>query len=76
MKKLKFLIGSMLILLGFIIVGELHHFYLDNFMNGITTTTLYLQRNISEKEMKKEILRSAENNNVDFFVLQKIILIL
>lgn len=70
MKKLKFLIGSMLILLGFIIVGELHHFYLDNFMNGITTTTLYLQRNISEKEMKKEILRSAENNNVDFFVLQ------
>lgn len=69
MKKLKFLIGSILILLGFIIIGEVHHFNLDNFMNGITTTTLYLQRNISEKEMKRDILKSAENSNVDFFIL-------
>lgn len=70
MKKIKFLIGSILILIGFALVGELHHFYLDNFMNGITSTTLYLQNNISEKEMKEDILRSAENNNVAFFVLQ------
>ncbi len=70
MKKLKFLISAILILLGFTIVGELHHFYLDNFMNGITYTTLYLQSNISENEMKEDILRSAKSNNVDFFVLQ------
>lgn len=70
MKKLKFLIDAVLMLLGFTIVGELHHFYLDNFMNGITSTTLYLQSNTSENEMKQDALKSAKDHDVVFFVLQ------
>lgn len=70
MKNIKFLISAIIIALGFIIIGELHHLYLDNFMNGITFTTLYLQSNISEKDMKEDILKSAEDNNIIFFVLQ------
>lgn len=70
MKNIKFLISAIIIASGFIIIGELHHLYLDNFMNGITFTTLYLQSNISEKDMKEDILKSAEDNNIIFFVLQ------
>lgn len=68
MKKIKLVIGSILMLLGLTLVGEIHHFYLDNFMMGISSTTMYLQKELPER-MIEDVIGSAKRNNVSFFVL-------
>lgn len=73
MKLIKLVIGCVVIVLGFIIIGESHHFYLENFTNHIPSTTLYQQTGIQEEEMKSDVLQSSQNNNVDFFILESIV---
>lgn len=73
MKLIKLVIGCVVIFLGFIIIGESHHFYLENFTNLIPSTTLYQQAGIPEEEMKSDVLQSAQNNNVSFFILESIV---
>ena len=71
MKKVKFLIAGIIIAIGFTLIGESFHFYLNNVADGFSYTTLYLQIDTTEEEMKKDILDCAQKHNVDFFVLQR-----
>lgn len=69
LKKIKLVIGYVVIMLGFIMIGESHHFYLENFTNHMSSTTLYLQNGIDEETMKTDVLRSANKNGVGIFVI-------
>lgn len=54
-------------LIGLLIIGESHIFYLDNFYTKYANTTLYLQSNTTSDEMIADIIDSAADNRVEVF---------
>lgn len=70
MKKIKITLSLIVIFIGLIFVGELNIFYLENFANDLPNTTIIYQQGLNHQKMKDEVLESAKNNNVDFFVIK------
>lgn len=71
MKRIKYIISFSIIFIGILIIGESHIFYLDNFYTQYDNTTLYLQINTTDEEMKRDIINSSKANNVDIFTLKR-----
>ncbi|WP_058953091.1 DUF1430 domain-containing protein [Clostridium tyrobutyricum] len=67
MKKVKYIISFCIMLIGLLIIGESHIFYLDNFYTKYANTTLYLQSNTTSDEMIADIIDSAADNRVEVF---------
>lgn len=67
MKKIKYIISFFIIFIGFLIIGESHVFYLDNFYTQYNNTTLYLQGNTTSEEMIADIVDSSNKNGVQVF---------
>lgn len=71
LKTIKYIISLCIIFIGMLIIGESHIFRLNNFYTEFDNTTLYLQKNTTNKEMAKDILNSAKNNEVEVFTYMK-----
>ncbi|MGX9161943.1 DUF1430 domain-containing protein [Priestia megaterium] len=71
MKIFKFVISFIVIFIGMMIIGESKIFQVDNFYSEFTSTTLYLQPDTMEKEMKKDIINSAQKNQVEVFSFKR-----
>ncbi|MEA4826955.1 MAG: hypothetical protein VB130_10010 [Clostridium sp.] len=71
MKWIKYIISFCIIFIGFLIIGESHIFYLDNFYTPYANTTLYLQSGTTSEEMVNDIMNSAERNEVQVFTFIK-----
>lgn len=71
MKKIKFIISFILILLGFFITGESYQLYLDNFETSSYSTTLFLNGspNNTEQKMVEDITKASEQNSVQVFTI-------
>lgn len=69
MKIIKLFIAFFTIWIGLLIVGESKVFYLQNFSDTLTSTTMYEQRGIEKEQMKADILQAAQSHHVDFFIL-------
>ncbi|SMG07993.1 hypothetical protein [Paenibacillus aquistagni] len=71
MKKIKFVISFILILIGFFITGESYQLYLDNFETQNYSTTLFLNGspNNTEQKMVEDIKKAAEQNDVQVFTV-------
>lgn len=71
MKKIKFVISFILILIGFFITGESYQLYLDNFETQNYSTTLFLNGspNNTEQKMVGDIKKAAEQNDVQVFTV-------
>ena len=67
MKRIKYIISIIIIVVGLIIIGESYIFHLRDFYTQFSNTTLYLQPNTENEEMKNDILDSAEKNGVEVF---------
>lgn len=74
MKIIKTIVSLALIMIGFVLIGELSTEYLENFANDLPNTTLYFQYGIDHRDMKNDIMSAAGNHNVSFFVIQHDIL--
>lgn len=71
MRWIKYIISFCIIFIGFLIIGESHIFYLDNFYTRYSNTTLYLQSGTTSEEMVNDIINSAERNEVQVFTFIK-----
>lgn len=69
MKKAKFIISFFVIFFGFLFIGESYQFYLNSFEQNFYHTTMYIQDYTSEEEMKNDMLKAAEDNNIEFFTI-------
>lgn len=67
MKRIKYIISIIIIIIGLIIIGESYLFHLRDFYTQFSNTTLFLQPNTTEEEMINDILNSAEKNEVQVF---------
>ncbi|TCT21698.1 hypothetical protein EDD68_1102 [Melghiribacillus thermohalophilus] len=70
MKKIKYIIIFCIFFIGMLIIGESHIFKLNNFYTEFDNTTLYLQPDTTDNEMKKDILKSAKENKVEVFTIK------
>lgn len=70
MKLIKYITGSLLILIVFIFIGELYVWNLDSFEENYAYVTFYLQKNTTKAEMTCDICTAAEKNNIDVFVVE------
>ncbi|MFT4416680.1 DUF1430 domain-containing protein [Fredinandcohnia humi] len=69
MKKIKYIVSFIVIMIGLLIIGESHQLYLNNFNAVFSNTTMYLQENTTADEMIQDILDSAERNDVEVFAV-------
>ncbi|GGA18149.1 hypothetical protein GCM10008018_72670 [Paenibacillus marchantiophytorum] len=71
MKKIKFVISFIMMLIGFIITGESYQLYLDNFETANYSTTLFLNGspNNTKQSLVNDITRAAEDNQVKVFTV-------
>ena len=67
MKLIKYIIFACIIFVSFLIIGESHIFYLDNFYTQYDSTTLYLPIDTTDKEMIADILNASLSNKVEVF---------
>lgn len=68
MKWVKYLIGSLLIVMSFVFTGELFIFHLDQFQEGYYQATFVFEETTSEtSEVISDFLEAAEHYDVDFF---------
>lgn len=67
MKKIKLITYIFIVLLGFIINGELYVWNISEFQYNYPNTTFYIQKNTNEDEMIKDILNMSKKYNVDIF---------
>lgn len=67
MKRMKYTIFFCILFIGMMIIGESYIFKLDNFYAEYSNTSLYLQRETTEEEMKRDVLDSAGRNQVEVF---------
>lgn len=73
MKTVKYITSVFLFFLMFIFVGEIYVWNLESFETETKYVTFYLQENTSETEMMRDIRKSANDNNVKVFVVDKTI---
>nr|WP_091014184.1 hypothetical protein [Paenibacillus amylolyticus] len=71
MKKIKYGISIIMILVGFLITGESYQLYLDNFETANYSTTLFLNGspNNTEPKMVEDITKAAEQNDVQVYTV-------
>lgn len=69
MKGIKLFIAFFTIWIGLLIIGESKVFYLQNFSDAFTNTTMYEQKGIDKEQMRTDILKAAHSHQVDFFIL-------
>ena len=68
MKWVKYLIGSLLIVMSFVFTGELFIFHLDQFQESYYQATFVFEETTSEtSEVISDFLEAAEHYDVDFF---------
>lgn len=69
-KGAKYLIGLILIMIGFLFNGELFFLYIDNFQNSYYRSSLSFPQSVQEAENTKiigDFLNAGEKNGVDFY---------
>ena len=73
MKKIKVAVFGILILMGFLAMGELSILNLDTFQEKYYDTEFYIDnsgRDITSREMAKDLCRACDKHDVDFFTIR------
>lgn len=73
MKKIKIAVFGILILMGFLFMGELNILNLSIFQEAYYEADFYINssgRDISNREMIEDFCRTGEKHNVDFFAME------
>lgn len=71
MKKIKFILSCILIIIVFSFIGEIYVWHMDSFESSYTSVTMYLQENTSQDEMIHDIYQAAEKENVEVFTIDQ-----
>ena len=66
MKKIKFIISFLIIFLGFLIIGESHNFYIENFSDKFYNTNFFIPENVEGQEAFKEMESATEKKQCSF----------
>ena len=69
-KSMKYLIGFLLLMIGFLFNGELFLLYADNFQNSYYRTSLAFfqsSRDPENEEIAADFLEAGEKTDVDFY---------
>lgn len=67
MKKIKYIISSIIIFIALLIVSEQYKLYVQNFPTRFDNTSMYIQ-GYDVEEMKSEVLAKADECDIDFFL--------
>ncbi|MEG2051272.1 MAG: hypothetical protein RR012_03105 [Oscillospiraceae bacterium] len=70
MKHMKYLIMTVIIIIGFSIIGEIFQIYINNF-NDFYTTSFYVPKESTSKEMLDDIYKCAKKNNISVFIINR-----
>ncbi len=73
MKKIKVAVFGILILMGFLAMGELSILNLDTFQEKYYDTEFYIDnsgRDTTSREMAKDLCRAGDKHDVDFFTIR------
>lgn len=76
MKKIKYLICSLLMLIGFLFNGELFILYLDTFQDSYYRASFsfaHLPESITDQKVVEDFISAGEMHDVDFFMLSSVI---
>ncbi|MBP1566871.1 MAG: hypothetical protein J6A58_14100 [Oscillospiraceae bacterium] len=72
MKKIKYIITIIFIMVGFVMTGELYQSYTDNVSN-FYETTFYVQPGVEADDMIKDIYDTAKEHKVSVFFIDKFV---
>lgn len=72
MNKIKYILISILMLIGILIPGELYQLYMDNF-NSFYMTTFYLQGDATKEKMLSDIADTAHKYNLQVFTMESVL---
>ena len=73
MKKIKLAVFGILILMGFLAMGELSILNLDTFQEKYYDTEFYIDnsgRDTTGREMAGDLCRASDKHDVDFFTVR------
>ncbi|WP_312753114.1 DUF1430 domain-containing protein [Rummeliibacillus suwonensis] len=70
MKSIKYLIVWCAICICLLIIGESKVFYLSSFSDTFRYTTMYKPHQVDNQTMKEDVLKSAEEHNIEFFTVK------
>lgn len=71
MKMIKYVFALVLMFIAFTFSGESYIYYLDNFSADFTSTTMYKPDYVSDEKMKSDLVKSAQENNVEVFTVKE-----
>lgn len=72
MKKIKYIITMIFIMVGFVMTGELYQSYTDDISN-FYETTFYVQPGVEADDMIKDIYDTAKEHKVSVFFIDKLV---
>lgn len=73
MKLIKYITSGILIVIVLIFIGEIFVWHIVNFETNFSYTTMYLQKETTNNEMKRDISNAARMNNIKVFIVEKTI---
>jgi hypothetical protein len=67
----KYLIGIVIFSISFLFIGEFYVWHVNNFESDYPYTTMYSQKEVPPSRMIEDILGSAQNHNVEVFMVER-----